>query len=254
MSRRIQLLVLGVIAAGFLLSARPAAAVTAGELQGLKIISHHWTTTIASGVRTVSTTDPAKARFLVLKVAGTVPGEKAVVFAPDWVLVYSHRDGSEDRATCDAIGEANTGNPGEFTSFHIGTVPRLTFPHGATYFGLAFLVEPDVESVQLFPLGGTPLTYRIGSERQYSVYIATNKSAKLLADAKEAIQQGGYQVTAATEQLSQEQAGTTIHYVEKAETPAREISQRLMTRLGLTPTLKKMELISEVDIVVWLGK
>lgn len=244
----------GAILAGMLLAAHPAAAVTAGQLQGLKIISHHFSTTIASGVRTMSTNDPAKARFLVLKVAATVPGNNAVVFAPDFVLVYSHTDGSEDRATCDAIGEASTASPGEFSAFHIGTVPRLTMPGGQVYFGLAFLVEPDVVSVELHPLGGSPVSYQVGTDRKYSVYITTNTNPKLLSDAKEAIQQGGYQVTAATEQLNQEQTGVTIHYAEKAESVAQEISQRLATRLKVTPSLKKMELISEVDIVVWLGK
>lgn len=254
MHLRTKVLVVGAIVAGFLLSAHPAAAVTAGELQNLKIIGHHFTTTIASGIRTVSTTDPSKARFLVLKVAAVVPGKSAVAFAPDFVLVYSHADGSEDRATCDAIGEASTGTPGEFSAFHIGTVPRLTLPGGQVYFGLAFLVEPDVVSVELHPLGGPPMSYSVGPDRKYSVYLTTNTNPKLLSDVQKVIQEGGYQVTAATGQLNQEQTGVIIHYADKAESEAQEISQRLTTQLKLTPTLKKMELISEVDIVIWLGK
>lgn len=247
-------IVAGCLALGMLLATSPAAAIVARDLQELRILSHHFTTTIATEERTLSTKDPAKGRYLVLKLSGTVPKDEAVVFAPDFVLVYSHRDGQEDRADCAAIGTAKTAAPGEFTHVAAGNVPRVTLRQGKAYFGLAFWIEPDVSSLTLYRIGAGPLPYRIGADRSYSVSIFTNSHARLLAEAKKVLQDGDYHVVQASESLAQDKTGATIHYAERAENPAREISQRLIRTLGVTPTLKKMALLSRVDIVVWLGK
>jgi len=88
----------------------------------------------------------------------------------------------------------------------------------------------------------------------YSISVFTNKDFNTLSEAVEVIEAGGYQVVASSETLNKEITGTTILYMDVAESQAREISQRLMTKLGVVPTVKKMDVISEDDIVVWLGK
>lgn len=249
------LLILGVIASWFLISGNSATAITAGELQNLRVIGHYFTTEISTGRRTIYTKDPSKGRYIVLKLSATIQKDDAVVFAPDFVLRYSHRNGREDCADCDAIAKAKTEASGEFGRFYAASVPRITINSGEVYFGLAFWIESDVETIELYRIGVTePLTYYIGSDRLYSVSIYTNGDSNPLSETKKVIQQGGFQVVDASDTLVKEETGVTIHYAEKAESQAREISQRLMTAFGIIPTVKKMELISEVDIIVWLGK
>lgn len=242
------------IVLGLLLSSNPAPAITAGNLQDLKVVGYHFTTRIASPTRMRFANDPAKGRYIVLKLAATVQKDDAVIFAPDFVLAYSHQDGREDRADCSAIGTAETSAPGEYDQFGVGSVPSITMNHGKGYWGLGFFIEPDVETIEIHRIGAEPLIYRIGTDRSYSVFITTNIDAKVLSEAKDVIERGGYYITRASENLVKDQRGITIHYAEQAESQAREISQRLMAKFGVVPTLKKMELVSEVDIVVWLGK
>jgi hypothetical protein len=139
--------------------------------------------------------------------------------------------------------------------FAIGNFSWLKVKSGQSRFALAFYIEPDVEVVDLYRLGvAEPLTYRIGTDRLDSVYITTNIDAQTLLQAREVIEKGGYNVVNTSELLSEEEKGITIHYREQAESQAREISQRLMIEFGQTPTLQKMSLITDVDIVIWLGE
>lgn len=233
--------------------AQPADAIRAGELQGLRILSHHWTTRIASRERATTVNDPDAVRFLVLKLASNVQ-DKAVVFAPDFVLVYRHADGNEDRATCDAMGGAETEEPGEFGDFFIGSVPRLERPAGPLSFGVAFIVEADVESVEVHRIGGSPLSYRIGPDRPFSVYLSTNQPPELLARARRIAEAGGLQVTNSSSNLDAERTGTAVFYSSAAEAQARDLAARLESELGVSPDLQPLDLIAEVDIVVWLGR
>jgi hypothetical protein len=254
MSFRTLAMLAGSLILGWLLAATPAAALEAKNLQELRIVGHHFTTTISGARRTIATSDPAKGRYLVLKVAATSPEDNAVVFATDFALVYFRGNGQEERAACDALGLANSAAPGEFTYFIPGTVPRITLARGAIHFGLAFWVESDVTAIALHRFGTGPVIYRIGEDRLYSVNIYTQNDTRLLSEAKKVIQDGAYNVVWAAETLAKAATGITIHYAEPAESHAREISQRLIRKLGGTPTLKKAELTSDVDVVVWLGK
>jgi hypothetical protein len=248
-------LALGAFVSGLLLSSSPALAVVAGELQDFEVIGHHFTTSISTAFRNLGIKDPSKGRYIVLKLAGRPAGGTSSLFANDFVLVYSHKDGSEDRASADAIGEADTPEPGEFKMFYAGDVSRIQVKGGSRfYFGLVFYIEPDVESIDIHRLGSRPLRYRVGSDRKYSVFVTTNTGPRVLSGAKELLDQGGYHVTQLSEGLARGTSGTTIHYAKRAESQAREISQRLMAKLNVVPTLKEMELISEQDIVVWFGK
>ena len=108
--------------------------------------------------------------------------------------------------------------------------------------------------VELHRIGGQPVTYSVGTDRPYSVMISTNAHPELLSQVKELVEQAGLQVTYLSTKLNKKKTGTTIHYTKYSESAARELSQRLMTKLRIVPTLKKIKLAAKVDMVVWLGK
>jgi len=261
MTQKASFIVLGVVAAVFLISAGPATAAappTVKEIQNLKIEGHFFTTAISSSERTISTTDASKSRYLVLVLSATLEKGEGKLYAPDFALRYFHDDGNEDRSRCGAMMISETTAPEkvfDMGEFAVGEFSWIKLHSGQNRFALAFIIEPDTGVVDLYRLGiAEPLTYNIGKDRLYSVYIATNIAAKPLLRAKEIMQKNGYQVVYATETLDQEQTGLTIHYREQSENQAREISKRLGKKFGKDPTLQKMELISAEDIVIWLGK
>jgi hypothetical protein len=245
MKLRTKLTTLGVITLWCLLLAKPVIAITVKELQELKVIGHYFTTAISNTKRIIFSKDASKGRYLILK-----------IFTNDLMLSYFHSDDSEDRTQCAAIAMAETAEIGELKQFAIGSnAARITVNSGKVYFCLAFLVETDVKTIEIHRMGIAEfLTYRLGTDRLYSVVIYTNKNAKILSEAVKVIKAGGYNVVQSSETLTKKKRGTTIHYREQAESQAREISQRLMTKLKVIPTLKKMELACDSDIVVWLGK
>jgi len=190
--------------------------------------------------------DASKGRYLILKLFATLQKNKGRIFTNDLMLSYFHSNGSEDRTQCAAIAMAKTAEIGELKRFSIGSnAAYITVNSGKVYFCLAFLVEPDVKTIEIHRMGiDKSLTYRLGTDRLYSVTIYTNKNAEILSEAEKVIKAGGYNVVQSSKTLTKKKAGTTIHYREQTESQAREISQRLMTKLKVIPTLKKMELVS----------
>jgi hypothetical protein len=253
-----KLTALGVILAALLLPTRALSAPTTGDLQGVKIVGHYFTTGISGPSRYVSVKDPTKARYLVLVFSATLPKGEGKLYNTDFTLRYFHPDGSEDRANCDAMARTKTADADmrfRFQAFGIGEAAGIKLDSNDVMVGLGFYVEPDVESVDLYRLGvAEPLTYRIGTDRNYSVVIFTNVDTATLKRASDVIQKGGYNVVVTSDDLTADEKGITIHYRETAESQAREISQRLTTEFGVVTTVKKMDLISAADVVVWLGK
>ncbi|TET29975.1 hypothetical protein E3J68_01145 [Candidatus Aerophobetes bacterium] len=261
MTRRAKFIVLGLIAACLLISTNPVTAttpVTVKEIQNVKIEGHFFTTTISNSQRTIYAKDASEGRYLVLVLSATLQKGEGKIFAPDFTLRYFHDDESEDRSRCVALTVSKTTAPEklfDLDEFVIGDFCWIKVNSGQNRFALACYIEPDVKIIDLYQLGiAEPLTYHIGTDRLYSVYICTNIDTKTLLRAKEVIQKGNYNVIDVSETLIKEETGITIHYREQAESQAREISQRLMTEFGKAPTLQKMRLISDVDIVIWLGK
>lgn len=249
----------GVLGITFLILANAANAIPAGELQDFEVIGHHFTTSIIRRHRREITRaevvlDPSESRLIILKLSATVPEDNARIYMHDFRLGYFHRDGKEGRTECKAIAFCEIGEPGNFGIFHSAIEPYISANQGKIYFGLATVIESDVETINIYRVGAKePLSYYIGSDRLYSVYIATNiDDPEMLTAVKEIIKAGGYFVHVSTE-LSKDTIGTTIHYAEKAETQAREISQRLMIKLRVIPKVKELDLYSTYDIVVWLG-
>ncbi|MBN1844325.1 MAG: hypothetical protein JW810_01495 [Sedimentisphaerales bacterium] len=262
-TRRAKLAVWGAIAAGLLISIPPVPATaattpTVKEIQNLKIEGHFFTTGISNRKKTIFTTDASEVRYLVLVLSATLEKEEGKIFAPDFTLRYFHIDKSEDRTTCEALTVSemttpeNMLNMGEFV---ISDYAWAKMHNGQNRFALAMFIEKDVEIIELYRLGvAEPLTYRIGPDRLYSVHITTNIDDKTLSRAKEVVQKGRYHVVTTSESLNQEVTGTKILYRDQSESQAREISQRLMIEFGKAPELQKMDMISDVDIVIWLGK
>ncbi len=249
------LIVAGLMMAALLGSSHAAPKTTVAELRDLKVIGHHFTTTISTNQRTIYVKEPGKARYVVLKISAYLQGGSGKLFTDDFVLRYVHSDGKEDRSRCSAITWAETEKLGEFDKFYAGEGSWVRFDPGRVYLGLAFYIEHDVEFVEICRIGvAESLTYRLGAyDRPYSVFVSTNRGAEMLKKIEDTIRNGGYAVQS-TQVLNPDESGTTIHHRDDTETQAREISQRLMTQLGIVPTLKKMNLISEVDLVVWVGK
>lgn len=242
-----------------LILANAANAIPAGELQDFEVIRHHFTTSNIRRHRKEATQtevvlDPSESRFIILKLSATVPEDNARIYVHDFRLGYFHRDGKEGRRECKAIAFCETREPGDFGIFHSGIEPYVLANQGKIYFGLAAVIESDVETINIYRVGAKePLSYYIGSERLYSVLISTNiDDPEMLTAVKEIIKAGGYSVHVSTE-LSKDTIGTIIHYAEKAETQAREISQRLMIKLRAIPKVKELHLFAVHDIVVWLG-
>lgn len=245
-----------VAAASLWLAASPAPADMASELRDVKIIGHHFSSEVRTMVNRLGVRDPSKGRWVVLKLSARVPKDEAVIFSHDFILRYFHNGGREDRTTCDGICTAKTVDPGDFGVWHGGVEPRVTVHRGLVYLGLAAYIEPDVTSIELARVGtGDVVRHRIGGSRPYSVFITTNADPRTLEKAKRTIQTGGYRVTGASNGLRGKETGITIHYAENAESQARDISSRLMLGLNVAPRLKKYEgMVSEVDVVVWLGE
>lgn len=228
-------------------------AMTAGELQNLKVVKHYFSTSIVTNnQKIIWTTDPAKGRYLVLTLSADAPAT-AWLFASDFVLSY-FRNGDEDRAICAAIGIAQREDMRDVL-FYAGTNPAVRVVQGKIYFALAFLIESGVDAVTIQRINGNPMAYHIGRERLYSVFIATNTSSQqLLTAVGNAVEDGGYKVVDVSDELVKEVSGTVIYYNEQSEREARDISQRLMVKFGFVPVLKKTSIMTAFDIIVWLGE
>ncbi len=255
MKLRIKVVIIGISILMFLCLVKLLPALTVEKLKDLSIVNYHFTTRISNGRRIIYTKNPSSGRYVVMKLAATLEKNEGKIFTNDFVLKYFHSNGKEDRSQCEAIAIAETPELGDFSSFAIGSNGAWAkMNKGKIYFGVVFFIEPDVELVELYPIGRKPLTYRIGSDRLCSIHISTNRDSNLLLKAEKVIREGGYHIVGLSKKLAKDITGTTIHYADKTEAQAREISQRIMTELGIVPTLKKMRLITEVDIVVWFGK
>ena len=220
------------------LSGQSAMALSAGELKDVQVVGHHFATRVSDTRRVTRVKNPLEARYLVVKLAINMPGGSSPVFLTDFVL------------QC----RANTGTLGEKSRCMMGTSNALVFDESQKYMSLAFLVPNDVREVDIARTGAAPISYTVGADRPYSVYLTTNRGPGAITPIQAAIQAGGYQVTNVSEKLSKKTTGIVIHHSTKAESQAREISQRIMTEMGVLPTVKPLKLMSDHDVVVWVGQ
>jgi len=240
------------LAVGVLLTSQPARAISASDLSGLEVVGHHWSTAIRTPNKMLGVKNPEMGRWIVIRFSAKSPQNQALLFANDFLLKYSHADGKEDRATVDAIAAME--DPHFINAFNAANVPRVTVGQGQIYFALAAYLEGDVDKIEIYRTGlAAPLTYQVGTQRLFSVYVTTNQGEAAVAKAAPVIKQAGFDVFTSVK-LAPQTTGNTIHYMQHAEAQARKLAQALESGLGLTFELKKCELVSEMDIVVWLGK
>jgi len=252
-------ILVGVLVISLMVLANTANAIPAGQLQDLEVIDHYFTTSLTTyygdSSQTIFSEDSSQLRYIILKFSAIVPEDNTRIFLHDFILGYFHRNGEEDRASCDAIGICATKEPREYQELYSGIEPFIEANQGEIYFILAAAIESDVTALNIHRVGATqPLSYFISSDRSYSVSLISNvNDLERIRTIEKTIEEGGYHVYTLTE-LAEDVTGITIHYVEQAETQAREISQRLMVKLGIVPKVEKMNLYSAEDIVVWLGE
>jgi hypothetical protein len=226
------------------------------DLRDVRVVGSHFTTAILGMPRDIAVRNPATARFLVLRLAGRVAGGRATLFAPDFMLAYAHGDGAVDRANCVGIGDiAEDGTVGQFRN---GPVSRLALPGPEVQFALAFLIEADVERVELYLLGDpTPVRHALGAARPYSVFLTTNREPGARAPAEAALRAGGYAVSLSAG-LTGEASGVVVIHHPALEGVARDIAARLAARLGTEVRRQTYAgqgiSLSEYDVLVWIGR
>ena len=234
----------------------PAWAMLASDLLELKVIGHHFTTRASSDKSLYYAKDPQKSRILVLKIAARVPSGWGILFTNDFVLRYFRDNGKEDRSSAVRICRAETSVIGESADCLVSQSGWINIGSDNVIFTVSFYVENDVKSVDIFRVGGSShISYDIGTERPYSVFVTTNRGVDSLAPIVAVIEKGGYRVLRTSGALDGKVEGITIYHANSAEGPAREISQRIMTLTHTAPSIKESKFAnSDSDVVVWVGK
>jgi hypothetical protein len=227
-------------------------------ISDLQILSHHFATAINTGSKVSSVEKPTKSRFLVLKVRARRSVGHVKLHCPDFRLSYRRRSGTLDCSQCRAMAISTSSQPGDFGSWRVGDYPAVDIKGPARIsdveFGIAFVLENDVESVALLR-AGTSLgaLYVPGPDHPFTVYAITNAPTLGLDQVRSAIAAGGFDVITSTE-LDNSVTEYSIHYQEDAEAAAREVANRLASVLGASPVMKKSRLASSFDIVVWMPR
>lgn len=228
-------------------------------LSNVHIEDYFFTTHIAGATNYKHITDiTTTTRILVLELSAAIKEKEIPMYSADFILRYVHDDGEEDRSQCLALGVDEDGDFG----YAIGnnssvTITRKVIDNEPLRFQLAFAIEGDVDSIDLYLVGtAEPVSLYIGGTRLYSVKIFTNMGTETLEKARSVVEDGGYRVVYTSEDLKAENAeGITIYYADKAESQAREISQRLMLEFGKAAKIKSLNEISNTacDILVWIS-
>lgn len=267
---------IGLVTVGFLLLGNDTFAEQA-KLANLRILSHYWTTSVASSEHfgmettwlTFSVADASQSRILVLKVIATIPEDGAVT--PDrFTLSYRRHNGEEAHSGPGAFlfglkkqpGDFGGASPSVLADVVVGEQPlsvsfgftTFRFSQGQSCFGLAFPVEAGVDSVQLRIDDRPPLIYRVGKTRPYSVRFNTNRGPEFVAQVRNLLQARGYQVISAEGTLPQDwQGDVSLYYSSPAEAQADTVSRLLNDKLGLARSLVKSDQ-GDSDIDILIGK
>jgi hypothetical protein len=221
---------------------------SAALLRDVQVTAHHFATAVSGTKYMLSINDTQASRYLVLQVSAMGAVNPTKLFCTDFTIAYTPIGGSETRSRCEGIAaSANDMVIGAgWVTLDSSTKASLR---------LVFAIETNVDTVNLYRIGvAEPIPYRIGTDRPVSVHVFSSKGSDQLSKAVSLIRSGGYTIVSAADTLVPEITDVTIHYREKAEVQAREISQRLMVGLKVVPAVKRLELVTDVDVIVWLGK
>lgn len=227
-------------------------AMSAGNIENLQIVGHHFTTRFASKKQQLTQREPAKARYLVLKFQGEIP-RNGEIFCADFILKFEQQ-GDEDRSQCRGVGLfPNDDYEVGFSESAVGRYSHFKRNAGKVIFALVFSIGDQVSSIEVLRPGAAPLLYNIGRERAYRIVLLNNDTSSRSKSAEDALTKGGYNIRNG-KLADKERSGVTIRYSKGLDGIAREISSRLMLTLNELPELVEAQWSnSAVDVLVWIG-
>ncbi|MCK5616363.1 hypothetical protein KAR91_81630 [Candidatus Pacearchaeota archaeon] len=235
---------------------KPTWAMMASDLQNLRIIGYHFTTSVSSDKSSYYSKNPLNSRIVVFKFSAKTSSNDGVMFLNDFLLRYFHDNGKEDRTSAIRICSAETSLIGEENNCLVSKSGWIKIGTGDVLFTVAFFLENEIKNVEIHRFGNAEaMHYSIGSERPYSIFISTNQGTESIAEIIKVIKTGGYRVLRSSNNLDPKAEGITIYYAKSVEVQAREISQRIMTKTSIAPTIKESSFSNaDSDVVIWIGK
>jgi len=235
-----------------------ANAMISGQLKNLKVVEVRYSTNVIGtenqkDLAARGTNDPSKMRVMIVTVAAEAPPSPTAIFANEFILKYDLGN-SETRAHCMGIASMNPDSlPTTLFLTGLFNEPAIRVS-GQSKFVLLFLIEQEPTAFMLLQTGTEREVSFNSYSRKMSVLLATNTlNSASMERLKESLESGGCDVTTIYS-LTQDIKGATIYYMPKAENTARELSQRLINRLNMEPTVAENSLVTSYDIVVWVGK
>ncbi|MFH1320147.1 MAG: hypothetical protein ABII90_05765 [Bacteroidota bacterium] len=237
-----------------------AQSMIAGELKDVRIQSHYFTTQVNGKIseeegRARSTNNPSNARYLILIIKAKVPDKIDTIAAREFTLFSRSSDNKEQRSTCMGITGARPDGSvlGNFYLTDIFNEPGVIIKGPDITFALLFFVDNYTSSYTLYRTGTSESVSFNVESRKFSVLIGTTSFPQNeVMEIRKAIENSGCSVFSANDLTNAE--GITIIYMPHAETAAREISQRLGTKLNTITKLKETDLFSSYDIVILIGR
>lgn len=228
----------------------------ASELRGLRVLHTHFTCRVQAVEGRVGTKNPDKARMLVLTIgAERDSAEREDVFARDFVLCYRHRDGGEDRAMCDVIAALKEDYKDWFVGmWRYGVEPRVQVEGKRVRLALAFLVENDVEEVELWRIGTEEILKVPLGEREFSAYVCTERDrAKAERIARALGDEEGIAAWADTG-LRNCSEPTVLYGVKVPKGVVDQVAEAVAREIGSQPTKRELgaNYVTEYDFLVWL--
>jgi hypothetical protein len=220
------------------------------SVKNIELVRYFFTVGVEGSEQRLSIQDPSAVQDIVLTFTVDVPHDGTRVFSTDFVFRYNH-SGAEDRSNCKAImGVDDSTHEG----FALGEYAHITLDQGKRKFSVVCPLEKDVRAIQVWHIGDDPIPLNVGSERNPSAYITTNKPRDAAYNAvMDALHASHYDYTEDTG-LTTSAKGITIMYQEKFEDQANELGKKIAAATHIEPTVKRVDVLSEYDVVIWLGK
>lgn len=239
-----------------ILSSSSAWSMLASDLSNLKVIGYHYTNYVSSDSKMYYSKTPSENRIIVFKLSAIIPSADGILFSKDLLLRYFESNEKEHRSSAIRICSSETSIIGEENSCLVSRNGWIHIGTGDVIFTAAFLIPNEAKNIELLRVGDANSTpYRLTDKRTYSVHITTNQGIQSIGEIIEVIKAGGYRTFSPSTKLNKDVEGITIYYGKTTETLAREISQRIMTKSNIAPTVKESDLgNSDTDIVIWIGK
>lgn len=230
---------------------------TSGDLTNLEVLDMHYTTRTSGEVSKDSLSvynnnDPSVSRQLVIVLRGTTKVDSRI-FAQQFFLNYTA--GNESLASCLGVGIAERDDSfiQNIMLVNDRNGPSYGVPSSTFTFVVVFNVPNEVSQAKLLIVGSDKVIPLDLPSRKYSVLIMTNNlKASEVDKIKKEVATSGCSVDT-SQKLRNDMNGVKILYSPKAEGAAREISQRLLTKIYPNPEIEELKYPAAHDIVITLG-